>query len=103
MCVRYLVAVLVVACSSGPREPSVDFKSDVAVFCGALEEGELTTFADLPPRILPRIRTDEFKALWNMRRDDPAGALFDRLEHAAKRSGQTSCPTLDWMRTGMTR
>lgn len=90
------------ACSSS-KAPSADFKNDVTVFCGAIDEGPMTSLVDLGPRILSRIRTDEFKRLFDMRETDPAGALFDRLEAAAKRVGLTACPTLDWMRTGMTR
>lgn len=101
MRMRLALCVLLVACKSS-QGPSPDFKSDVAVFCGAIDEGPMPSgIADLGPRILGRIRTDEFKNLFNMRQSDPTGALFDRLEAAAKRTGQTTCPTLEWMRNGM--
>lgn len=95
-----LVVALVAACSSA-KGPSADFKHDVTVFCGALDEGPMTGIMDLGPRILSRIRTDEFKQLFDMRREDPTGALFDRLDGAVKRTGLTACPTLEWMRSGM--
>lgn len=95
-----LVLVLAAACSKSSG-PSPDFKNDVEVFCGAIDEGEMTSIADLGPRILPRIRTEQFKNLFNMRREDPTGALFDRLEAAGKQAGLATCPTLEWMRTGM--
>jgi hypothetical protein len=101
MTMRLALCVLLVACKSSPG-PSPDFKNDVAVFCGAIDEGPMTNgIADLGPRILARIRTDELKQLFNMRQEDPQGALLDRLDAAAKRTGQPTCPTLDWMRNGM--
>jgi hypothetical protein len=101
MSMRLALCVLLAACKSS-QGPNPDFKNDVAVFCGAIDEGAMTNgIADLGPRILSRIRTDEFKKLFNMRQEDPPGALLDRLDAAAKRTGQARCPTLDWMRNGM--
>jgi len=104
MAMRLALCVLLVACKSSQSTApaaSPDFKNDVTVFCGAIAEGPMPNgLPDLGPRILARIRTDEFKNLFNMRQEDPKGAIFDRLDAAAKRAGLTTCPTLDWMRNG---
>ena len=102
LCLTLLGLCGVAACRKAkPPEPSEDFKHDVTVFCGALDEGPLHGLPDLGPRILDRIRTEEFKHLFDMRRDDPSGALFERLDKAVAQAALAACPTLDWMRNGM--